>query len=101
MEYWRGIMDWPLDPDWTCELCGQNHGLTWGFVNGQCRCNNCHTHYYMRDDLGQAITRPKWTIDPQYREAAQRLFTKEGTPIDTWSDETWDKELKPEITHAQ
>ena len=26
MEFWKGRMDWPLEVNWRCEVCGVNHG---------------------------------------------------------------------------
>ena len=60
MEYWKGTMNWPLHKDWKCEVCGENHGLEWGLVHAECRCNKCHTPYMMRarDEKRTILTIP-------------------------------------------
>jgi len=101
MEYWRGVMDWPLDKDWRCETCGQNVGLEWGMVHAQCRCNDCHTEYYMRDDDEQRtiLVTPKCMMKNEYKEPARLAWARYQISIDELSDEQWDecfKELEGE-----
>jgi hypothetical protein len=107
MEYWRGMMNWPIETEARCETCdmaflSQLSGfpiacsLTWGLVNGECRCDYCHTKYMMRS--GDAIlTKPISRLKEEYKEAARIGWQRFGTHIDTWTKDQWD-ELK-EITN--
>lgn len=89
MEYWRGQMDWPIDKNWVCETCGLNVGLEWGFVHAQCRCNECHTQYYMRDgDKERTIlTTPRCMIKDEYKEPVKKAYTKYHIPVDEITDD--------------
>ena len=86
MDYYGGVMTWPIDPDWQCETCGKGFspvlgGLTWGFVNGQCRCDTCHTPYMMRD--GKEIrTSPRSMIKDTSKEAIKKAWDKYQLPFD-------------------
>lgn len=89
MNYWSGYMNWPLMEGWFCEVC--NHrGLTWGFVHGICRCDNCHTEYHMRPD-GTVINIPFCMLKDDYREAAKVGWEKFRSPITSWDDDKWDE----------
>jgi trehalose-6-phosphate synthase len=91
MDYWKGQMDWPLDKGWKCETCGVNEGLEWGLVHAQCRCNKCHTEYYMRDENDKIVTTPICTLKREYKEPAKRLWEKYHIPIDETNDAQWDE----------
>ena len=93
MEYWEGSMDWPLDEDWVCETCSQNVGLEWGMVHAQCRCNNCHTQYFMRaEDEGRTIlTTPKCMLKEKYKEPLKQACMKYHIPIDKLTDKMIDE----------
>ena len=93
MEYWRGGMDWPLDGDWKCETCGRNVGLEWGMVHAQCRCNDCHTQYYMRADNEERtiLKTPKCMLKDEYKTPLKDAWGKYGIPIDELSDEQIDE----------
>ena len=90
MDYWRCMMNWPLDSDWKCEVCGQHSPLTWGLTHGHCRCDVCHTQYNMR--IGHDIlTRPRCALKPEYLLPAQHGWRKFFIPISEWTDEMWDE----------
>ena len=103
MEYWRGMMNWPIEPDASCETCGNQFAgiaggymigvaLTWGFVNGECRCDVCHTVYTMRD--GETIlTQPLSRIKDDYKAAAKAGWQLFEGPIDEWTEAQWDHAL--------
>ena len=93
MEYWQGYMNWEKSPDWKCEICGQNQGLTWGFVHAQCRCNVCHTQYRMRNKDGDIVTIPICQLKPEYYEAFKILWEKYKRPIEKTTDVEWDEVL--------
>ena len=99
MEYWRGQMDWPLERAWKCETCGENHGLEWGLVHAQCRCNKCHTQYYMRadDEERTILTNPKCMLKDEYKEPARQAFMAYNIPIDELSDVQWDEFVGEEL----
>ena len=90
MDYWRGVMNWPIDKDWVCDTCGENHGLEWGLIHAQCRCNECHTQYFMRDS-DAIFTRPKCALKDEYKEPAKKAWAKYHLPVDELSDEQWDE----------
>jgi len=85
MQYWQGRMDWSLDKDWVCETCGHNAGLEWGLVNGECRCNNCHTQYMMR--VGKTIlTIPRCMLKEEYKQPIKQAYAKYQIPWDEMTD---------------
>ena len=89
--YWRGLMNWPLNPDWKCETCEQQAGLTWGLVHGECRCDQCHTQYTMRAASGEhRLTVPLSLLREEYKAAAHFLWKQYRLPVDEASDEQWD-----------
>lgn len=93
MEYWRGIMDWPLDKKWKCSTCNGNYGLEWGFVHTQCRCNNCHTQFTMRadDEDRTVLTNPKCQLKDEYKKPAQIAYAKHHIPLEELTDNQWDE----------
>jgi len=83
-------MDWPLDKKWVCETCDKNEGLEWGFVNGQCRCNACHTPYMMRD--GKDIrTTPRSMLRDESKNPIKQAYTKYQVPFDEMTEEMIDE----------
>ncbi len=94
MEYWRGTVDWEINPDWKCEVCLTRNGLEWGFVHAQCRCITCHTQYRMRDKEGKVVATPICQLKPEYYKAAQLGWTEYNKPIDEFTDEEWNRLLK-------
>ncbi len=89
MAYWEGYMNWPLDTDWVCQTCGTYNGLTWGLTHAQCRCNTCHTQYFMRDRDREILTTPECLLKPEYEEPARILWKLHNIPIDEFTDEMW------------
>ncbi len=91
MNYWEGYMDWPLDKEWRCEICG-GRALTWGIVHAMCRCDRCHVHYMMRDKgKDEVITVPRSIIKPEYGEAFKTIFRETSKRLEDVADEEWDK----------
>ena len=88
MEYWRGYVNWPLDPNWSCKTCG-GRTLIWGIQHGVCRCDDCHTQYTMQEN-DKRITQPKCLLKPEYQEPAQAGWKYYHKPISQWHDEMWD-----------
>ena len=82
IEYWRGYMNWTLDIDWKCEICGENKGLEWGMVHAQCRCNVCHTEYRMRDEEDKIVSKPIVQWKAEYCEAIKAVWQKLHKPFD-------------------
>jgi hypothetical protein len=97
MNYWQGQMDWPLDKNWKCETCGTNVGLEWGLVHAQCRCNQCHTQYIMRDDNDKIVNIPISQLKPEYKEPVIKLWQTYHLPVDELSDAQWDEFIPAEI----
>ena len=94
--YWTGEMDWLLDEDWVCEICGAR-SLTWGMIHAQCRCDTCHAEYWMRDcdkEDNPRVTQPIRTIKPEYLDAARRMWEKMKRPIDEITESEWVEELR-------
>lgn len=105
MNYWEGVMNWPIDSDWECEVCGmvpprslveflmkRQPSLVWGFVNGTCRCGVCHTQYAMRDYDAEGkppVTRPICRLKPEYKAAFIKLWAEHHRPVDQITDEEW------------
>lgn len=83
MEYWEGVMNWPLDTGWVCEVCGGYYGLEWGLVHAQCRCNQCHTEYTMRDSNEERtiLTIPHCMIKDEYREPLIKAWSDLHIPV--------------------
>ncbi len=99
MEYWRGEMDWPLDTDWKCEICGTNSGLEWGLIHAQCRCNSCHSPYWMRDASKPdepIVTRPISGIKDEYKEPIRQAVNALGKREDELTDADID-EFMPKV----
>ena len=119
MEYWRGMMDWPLDPEWTCEVCGYRgliwgllhrerwitlpegivisgyRGLIWGLVHGVCRCVQCHVQYAMRDSDGQIVDVPIVRLKTEYDAPAKSAWAALHIPVDKLTDEQWNEHGAP------
>lgn len=89
MNYWRGFMDWPIKPDWLCEVCGEYKGLTWGLVHAQCRCNNCHAVYTMRDGADKVVDTPISQLKDEYRAPAIAGFKKFQIPLSKFTEQQW------------
>ena len=91
MNYWNGSMNWPLDEDWKCEICGKNYGLTWGLIHALCRCNECHAEYFMRsdDEKNERVTTPILLIKSTFIQAAMKFHRKTGKPVDDATREEW------------
>lgn len=94
MNYWEGYMNWPLNPDWTCQTCGEHAGLIWGMVHAVCRCNACHTQYYMRDENHQMTDTPICMLKDEYKEPAKQLWEKLHSPMSEWTDDDWDSVMQ-------
>jgi hypothetical protein len=96
MECWHDMMNWPLTPGWKCEICGYDPpwgtGLTWGLVNGVCRCDQCHVEYTMKRE-GEVLTTPFCLLKPEYRAAFERIWAEHQTPVDEVTDAMWDRYL--------
>lgn len=92
MEYWEGVMNWPLDENWKCPTCGQR-GLQWGLVHAQCRCVVCHTQFTMReDDEKRTITTtPICELKDEYKEPLKLAYQKYQIPIDDMTDSMIDE----------
>lgn len=102
--YWTGAMNWPLKKDWECVVCGfgpkiamreelsMSLGLTWGLVHAECRCDRCHTVYYMRDNSREGrpiVDVPISMLKPEYLEAAKRAWKAWAKPLDELTDDEW------------
>ena len=81
MNQWHGYMNWPLTPNWRCEICG-GRWLIWGFTHARCRCDTCHTEYHMRDKDGLIVNKPICWLKPEYMEPVRFLWKRTETPID-------------------
>lgn len=99
MNYWEGRMDWTLNPEWKCEICGAR-SLQWGMRHAQCRCVSCHTQYNMRtvDEASTVVTTPICLLKPEYKEAFSKIWQRDHKNIDEVPQETWDQYLKLEST---
>ena len=93
MKYWQGYMNWSLNPNWKCEICGENQGLTWGLVHAQCRCNVCHTQYRMRDEKDEVVKKPICQLKPKYYDAFKLIWEVYKQQIEEVSDEQWEEQL--------
>jgi len=107
MDYWQGVMNWPLDPGWACEICGTkpgegvlryiSPGLTWGLQHGVCRCDVCHTEYTLRDWQTEGhprVTTPICCLKPEYKIAFIELWAKYHCPVDEVTDQDWKAALE-------
>lgn len=92
-------MDWQVDEDWICEICNTKSRLVWGMVHAECRCNNCHAIYIMRDDNGNRITKPIINIKDDYIQPAKDGYVKLQKPIDEFTKEEWN-DLKKDTTKS-
>lgn len=91
MEYWQRAMNWPIVNGWRCETCGEDASwLVWGIVNGECRCENCHHVYTMRQDK-TILTTPVSLLKEDYNAAAKLGWQERHTPMDHWKEDFWDK----------
>ena len=92
MEYWRGFMSWPIDRNWKCPTCGAGRNmLIWGMIHAQCRCDKCHTEFYMRDfETKEILTTPFCMLREEYKEPARFAFKHYEKPISRLSDGEWD-----------
>ena len=86
MEYWRGIMDWPLKKGWRCLTCNGDR-LEWGFAHAQCRCNECHTQFRMRNEKKEIVDVPLCQLRDKYKEPAKLAWAKWHIPVDELTDE--------------
>lgn len=93
MEEWRGYMNWPLNPDWKCQTCG-GRSLIWGMQHAACRCDTCHTEYYMRDARKNIIDTPICMLKDEYLVPAMIGYAKFHKPISEWSDSEWNEAIK-------
>ena len=107
---WGGQMNWPLDPFWKCEVCGNKPlllparrfhlmdnletGLEWGIIHGVCRCTRCHAKYKMFDCASQKVTKPLSLLKPEYKEAAKLAQAYTRLPLDEWTDDMWTEALQ-------
>ena len=105
MDYWEGVMSWPIDAGWKCEACGMTPPgssvgpllgepfLTWGFRNGTCRCDVCHVQYTLRDwwtEGNPIVTTPICLLRPEYKAAFIKLWAERQRPVDQITEEEWD-----------
>jgi hypothetical protein len=93
MNYWRGRMSWPLDAGWSCPICGYR-GLTWGLIHGECRCDQCHAIFGMREN-GQPVSAPVCYIKEEYFGAAQEAWRTFRAPLDELTPEQWSQAGAP------
>ncbi len=94
MDYWRGQMDLRLDADWKCEICGENIGLEWGLIHSECRCNSCHSIYWMRDFTKPdkpVVSKPISGVLPKYKEALRQAINTHKAKFDDLTDEDIEK----------
>lgn len=90
MEYWKGVMNAPIDQDWKCQTCNQDAiYLEWGLINGQCRCSCCHTEYMMRDEQNWTTT-PICQLKDDYQIPAKMGYEYFHKPINEFTDNDWD-----------
>jgi hypothetical protein len=91
MNYWSGYMNWPLDEDWRCEICGGYYGLTWGMVHAECRCNNCHALYSMRanDEQRTVLTKPRLILRAEFIQPAKEAWAKTCRVLEKITKEEW------------
>ena len=102
MNYWEGMMNWPLDSGWRCEICGEV-ALTWGLRHGVCRCEACHTQYAMRDLWAEGqpmVTTPICLLKPEHKEAFLKLWPVEHRSVDQITNEEWDNAFRSSIDES-
>lgn len=105
MDYWEGTMNWPIDPDWACEVCGMTPAgdvakfvmgaasLTWGLCHGTCRCDLCHVQYTMRDWQAEGkprVTTPICLLRPEFKVAFIKVWAEHHRPVDQITDAEWE-----------
>ncbi len=93
MDYWRGVMDWPLSEGWKCITCKSDYALIWGMAHATCRCSKCHTQYRMRDENSKIVIIPICQLKPEYYEPARKLHQELQKPISEITKEEWENEL--------
>ena len=92
MNYWSGAMNWPVDAEWKCVTCGYDASwLIWGLQHAHCRCNHCHTEYFMRDDGGNVVINPICLLKEEYKAPAKAGFEHFKTRISEFDDDAWDQ----------
>ena len=80
MEYWSGVVTWPVKRGWHCELCGTvNAPLIWGLVTGHCRCDICGMQYTLRSADGGATDTPISRLKEEFIEPAKVALKEYGT----------------------
>ena len=89
MNYWYGMMDWPIEPGWVCETCGEPGWLIWGLVHADCRCDRCHTKYRMRDENRERVTTPICQLRPEFKAPAKAAWAKRQVPVDKLTPKQW------------
>lgn len=94
MEYWTGIMNWPIIEGWKCQTCKEETYLIWGMINGECRCSICHTEYFMKNKDGTRIDNPRCTLKEKYVMPTQKAWEKLGIPMDEMTNEEWEEFIK-------
>ena len=98
MQYWDGFMNWPINSDWRCEICGNGPLLEWGFQHARCRCIQCHTQYMMREitdgKYGPRLAVPICQLKAEYKAPAQWLWNTRHLPLSSLTDEDWDVAMK-------
>ena len=100
MKAWYGIMDWPLDTSWKCEICGSLN-LLWGLAHGTCRCEICHTQYRMRDEKDKIVTIPICQLKKEYYQPAKKLYQKLKIPMTQWTDKQWDEAISEKVNNSK
>ena len=93
MEAWRGLMNWPREKGWSCEICGGTT-LIWGLLHARCRCVHCHTQYHMRDESDSVVTKPICMLKPNYFAAFKKLWPELRVYIEDVTDEQWEAALR-------
>lgn len=94
MSWWEGRMNWPLNKDWKCEICGEHTDLEWGMLHARCRCSQCHVQYHMKDKEDNIVSIPICMIKDEYRKPTQYGWSKFHRPIDTFTDTEWDELIR-------
>ena len=85
MNYWKDRMNWNLDKDWTCVVCGARE-LTWGMAHARCRCDNCHAEYKMRDTNEDIVMVPIWQCKEEYRNGLKEGWKELQKPVSEWTE---------------
>ena len=92
MNYWKGQMNWELNEDWKCPICGWV-GLTWGLPHGTCRCDICHVQFRMRDEGDKVVSTPICKLKDEYFEPFKKMWADMERPIDKCTDADFDQYL--------